>query len=292
MQPVHHATPVGFVGLGNLGQAMALRLLHSGWSLSVCDPVRERAHPCAQAGARVASGPRDLAECGVVALAVPDDAAVRDVLESPHGLLQHMAEGSIVLLHSTVLPETVIDLHEIAGRQGVALLDVPVSGGADRAAEGQLTLMVGGDDAAVEVARGLLDSLGEDVRHVGPAGAGTAVKLANQLMMFSALAGAQEGLELAGAYGVRERDVLEVVWTSLGDSWVARNWGFFDQMADAYDRNGTPLGQRSWSKDLWDVVTAARGAGLRLPVAGLLSQYLADRVERHAAAARRQQESS
>lgn len=292
MQRLNDTTRVGFAGLGNLGQAMALRLLRSGWRLSVYDPVRERATACAQAGAEIAGQPGDFAHCGAVALAVPDDDAVRDVLEGPHGLLERLAQGSVVLLHSTVLPETAIDLHETAGRRGIALLDVPVSGGAERASEGQLTLMIGGEANVAEAARGLLDSLGEDVRHVGPAGAGAAVKLANQLMMFSALAGAQEGLELAGAFGVEEGDVLDVVRTSLGDSWVARNWGFFDRMADAYDHNGTPLAQRSWSKDLWDVVTAARGAGLRLPVAGLLSQYLADRVERHAAAVRGRQEGS
>jgi 3-hydroxyisobutyrate dehydrogenase-like beta-hydroxyacid dehydrogenase len=166
--------------------------------------------------------------------------------------------------------------------RGGGLLDAPVSGGADRALEGDLTVMVGGDAEVVARARPLLDAVGSDVRHVGPSGAGAAVKLANQLMMLSALAGAYEALDLAQAYGVDARTVLDTVATGTGDSWVARNWGFFDGVARAYDEGGTPVRYRPWSKDLWDVVAAAREADIDVPVAALLSQVVAARVEAHA----------
>jgi 3-hydroxyisobutyrate dehydrogenase len=76
--------------------------------------------------------------------------------------------------------------------------------------------------------------------------------------------------------------VLEVAGTSTGDSWVARHWGFFDQVASAYDEAGTEVRFRPWSKDLWEVVAAARAADVDVPVAGLLAQTLAEVVERHA----------
>jgi 3-hydroxyisobutyrate dehydrogenase-like beta-hydroxyacid dehydrogenase len=142
--------------------------------------------------------------------------------------------------------------------------------------------MVGGEAAILERAQPVLDAVGSDVRHVGPSGAGCAVKLANQLMMLSALAGAHEALDLARAYDVDERVVLDAVATSTGDSWVARNWGFFDDVARAYDEGGTPVRERPWSKDLWDVVAAARAADVAVPVAGVLAQLLAARVEDHA----------
>jgi 3-hydroxyisobutyrate dehydrogenase len=72
--------------------------------------------------------------------------------------------------------------------------------------------------------------------------------------------------------------VLEAVTTSTGDSWVARDWGFFDDVSRAYDEGGTPVRERPWSKDLWDVVAA----DVPVPVAGLLAQFLAARVEGHA----------
>jgi 3-hydroxyisobutyrate dehydrogenase-like beta-hydroxyacid dehydrogenase len=272
---------VGFVGLGNIGQPMTRALLRAGLHVAVLDTAPEKAEPCVAEGARAVTRPDDLADCAVVALAVPDDDAVEVVL-CESGLLTALASDAIVIVHSTILPATARRLAGVAGERGIGLLDAPVSGGAERALAGELTVMVGGDAAVVERARPLLDAVGNDVRHVGPSGAGSAVKLANQLMMLSALAGAHEALDLARAYDVDDRVVLDAVATSTGDSWVARNWGFFDDVARAYDEGGTPVRERPWSKDLWDVVAAARAADVAVPVAGLLAQLLAARVEDHA----------
>jgi len=256
---------VGFVGLGNIGLPMARALLRAGHELTVHDVSEEKVAACVSEGARAGD---DFAGCEVVCLAVPDDAAVEQVLAG-------LADETVVLVHSTILPAT-------ARRFGPNVLDAPVSGGPDRALSGELTVMVGGDADVVERARPVLDALGTDVRHVGPSGAGAAVKLANQLMMFSALAGVHEALEFAGAYDVDPQTVLDAVASSTGDSWVARNWGFFDDVSRAYDEGGTPVRMRPWSKDLWDVVAAARDAEVDVPVAALLSQVLAARVEAHA----------
>jgi 3-hydroxyisobutyrate dehydrogenase len=273
---------VGFVGLGNLGLPMAQTLVRSGWSVSAYDAEPSRAQECARAGATAAGSPREAAGCGLVALAVPDDEAVSGLLTGADGLLESMEPGSVVVVHSTVLPKTALELSEAGRSHGIGVLDAPVSGGPARAAEGDLTVMVGGDTDAVGRADELLRTVGSDVLHVGPSGAGAAVKLANQLMLFSTLAGTHEALRLAAAYDVPEDEVLRAARTSLGDSWVVRNWGFFDEMAEAYDSVGTPVRERSWSKDLWDVVATARDTGLQLPVAGLLAQHVTGVVEEHA----------
>jgi 3-hydroxyisobutyrate dehydrogenase-like beta-hydroxyacid dehydrogenase len=272
---------VGFVGLGNIGQPMTRALLHAGLDVVVLDAAPEKADPCVAEGARAVTRAEDLAGCDVVALAVPDDDAVEAVL-CGSGLLDALAADAIVIVHSTILPTTARRLAGAARERAIGLLDAPVSGGAERALNGELTVMVGGDAAVLARARRVLDAVGGDVRHVGPSGAGSAVKLANQLMMLSALAGAYEALDLARAYDVDERVVLDAVATSTGDSWVARNWGFFDEVARAYDEGGTPVRERPWSKDLWDVVAAARAADVAVPVAGVLGQLLAARVEDHA----------
>ena len=289
---------VGFAGLGNIGRPMAATLLRAGWSLTVLDTAVDKAKALEADGARVADSAADLADCDTLVLVVPDDAAVESILEGPDGWLragrasggdERTEGGRTVVVHSTIMPETAARLAGVAAEHGVAFLDAPVSGGADRADAGDLTIMVGAEAQALQDARPLLDTLGSTVLLVGPAGAGAATKLANQLMMLSALAGAMEALELAAAHGVSEEKVLESVATSTGDSWVARNWGFFDRIAAAYDAGGTPPRERPWSKDLFEVVAAARAVDLRVPVAGLLAQVLADRVEAHAAQARESQ---
>ena len=234
MDPVDRSTRIGWVGLGNLGQAMALALARDGWPMSVRDATPEKAEPLAAEGARVVESPAELRDCGVVAVVVPDDAAAEAVLEGPDGVFgAGLAPGSVVVVHSTVLPGTAQRLAEAAAEHGLELLDAPVSGGADRALDGDLTIMVGGEASTLERVRPVLDRLGSQVLHAGPAGAGEATKLANQLMMCAALAGTHEALDLAERYGVAREAVLEAVATSTGDSWVARNWGFFDRTAAA-----------------------------------------------------------
>lgn len=278
---------VGFVGLGNLGLPMALTLLRDGWSVTVLDKVADRAEDAVAAGAGQTAAVADLADCAAVAVAVPDDRAVEELLTGDAGLFARLSAGALVVVHSTILPSTAVRIQELGAAHDVEVMDAPVSGGPERAATGDLTVMVGGAPASVERARPLLETVAAEICAVGPPGAGAAAKLANQLMMFATLAGAYEALDLAAAFGVQEDAILAAVGTSLGDSWVARNWGFFDDMAHAYDDVGTPLRERPWSKDLWDVVATARETGLSLPVAGLLAQHLAGRVEEHAQAARR-----
>lgn len=273
---------VGFVGLGNIGQPMSRALLRDGWQLRVLDRDAAKAVPLEEEGARVVSEVSDLAECQVVALAVPDDAAVRSVLEGPGGLFALLGAGAAVVVHSTVLPATARELAAEADRHGVLWVDAPVSGGDERALAGELAVMVGAEPEAFDQVRPLLESVGSSVLHMGPPGAGAAAKLANQLVMFSALAGLHEALAMAGAYEVPEERVLEALTTGLGDTWVGRNWGFFDRVALAYDAGGTPVSERPWSKDLREAVEAGTAVGVDLPVARLLAQTLADRVEARA----------
>lgn len=270
---------IGFVGLGNLGLPMVKALLRAGHEVTAYDVRAEAVQAAAKDGARAASSLDDLAGCDTLALAVPDDTAVDSVIEA---VADCLAPHALVVVHSTILPDTARRLGIRLTEREFRFLDAPVSGGADRAERGTLTVMAGGDPGVLESARTYLDAIAETVVHVGTAGAGAAAKLANQLMMFAALAGAHEALALARAYDVPEEKVLQVTRTSTGDSWVARTWGFFDQVAAAYDAASVPVRNRPWSKDLWDVVAAARAADLVLPVAGLLAQTLAQTVERHA----------
>jgi 3-hydroxyisobutyrate dehydrogenase-like beta-hydroxyacid dehydrogenase len=272
-------TTVGLAGLGNLGLPLASTLVRAGWHLAVLDSAPERAEPAVALGATAVPDVAALADRDVLLLAVPDDAAVEQVLD---GYLAVDRPGRAVVVHSTVLPQTATRLAAVAAAHGVDLLDAPVSGGAERAASGTLTVMAGGEAATLERLRPLLDTVGDPVLHVGPVGAGAAAKLANQLTMFANLAGVYEAIDFATAHGVAADALLTALETSLGDSWIARNLDFWVRTAAAYDRNGTPVSARPWSKDLAEVVQAAQAADVPVPLAGWLAQTVAERVETHA----------
>ncbi|ADX74562.1 beta-hydroxyacid dehydrogenase, 3-hydroxyisobutyrate dehydrogenase [Pseudarthrobacter phenanthrenivorans Sphe3] len=271
---------VGFVGLGDIGMPMAQRLIEQGFSVIALDTDGAKSAALASSGAEVAEAAADLYDCDVVGLAVPDDSAVEEILLA-NGLLDGLAEGSVVLIHSTILPETARRLAEQGARRGVTVSDAPVSGGAARARQGDLAVMLGGDPQVMTTAGKVLDALASNAVHLGPSGAGAATKLANQLAMLAALAALHEGLSLAEHYGAEEKTVLQVLGYGTGSSWVGQNWGFFDDLVRTYNATGVPLKNRPWSKDLWDVVASARAAELRVPLAGVLSQVLPDAVEQH-----------
>ena len=203
---------VGFIGLGQIGAPMAHRWLDWSAGLTVFDVAPEATEPFAEAGARVAASPAEVAERStVVSVMVRDDDQVREVLCGTDGILVGAAPGSVVVVHSTVAPDTPAELAAIAAERDVHLLDAPVSGGFMGAHEGTLALMVGGSDEAVAIAREPLERFGTLVAHLGPVGAGTRAKLARNLVTFASYAAAGEACRLAEAAGVDLALLGEVV---------------------------------------------------------------------------------
>jgi 3-hydroxyisobutyrate dehydrogenase len=197
---------VGFVGLGNIGKPMALRLAGAdGIDLSVYDVMPEPLAELAAAGATVAESVAALAvRSDVVCVMVRDDDQVRDVLGEILGVA---GDAQTVVIHSTVSPATPAELADTAARHGVKVVDAPVSGGAMGAADGTLAIMVGGTDEAFAAARPALEAMGSLVTHAGPIGAGTKLKLARNLMHFVAFTAATEAQRLAEAAGL---DLVEL----------------------------------------------------------------------------------
>lgn len=203
------APVVGFVGLGNIGRPMALRLAGSELALVVYDVAPEPRAQLGAAGAKVADSVADLAAAAdVVCVMVRDDEQVRDVLAQ---VLAVARPGQTVVIHSTVAPGTPAALAEVAAPHGVRVVDAPVSGGAMGAAEGTLAILVGGADDAFAAVRPALEVMGSKVVHAGPIGAGTRFKLARNMMHFVAFTAATEAQRLAEAAGLSLKDLGEVV---------------------------------------------------------------------------------
>ena len=271
---------VAVIGLGNLGGPITRALLDAGWRVTVSDRNQDRVLPLLEHGALAPAANSQPAD--VVLLVVPDDGAVRAVLEGEEGLLARGGVRTAVIVHSTLLPETAEHLARLCADHDVSFVDAPVSGGAARARAGDLTVMVGAQAAALQDVGAVLETVGSRVLHVGPPGAAAATKLANQIMMLSALAGVYEAVDLAGAYGVDAETVLDAVATGTGASWVSQNWDFFPETARAYTEAGTPVRDRPWVKDLHEAVLAARARDVTVPVSALLAQTIGERIEREA----------
>ena len=204
---------VGFVGLGNIGKPMALRLAtapaEQGLEVTVHDVASEPVAELAAAGAEVADSVAELAAAvDVLCVMVRDDDQVREVMGQVLGTAR---DGLTVVLHSTVAPGTPFQLSDTAARHGVAVLDAPVSGGPMGAADGTLAIMVGGDDEAYAAARPALEVMGSKVVHAGPIGAGTRFKLARNLLHFVSFTAVTEAQRLAEAAGLDLRALGEVV---------------------------------------------------------------------------------
>ena len=205
---------VGFVGLGIMGRGMAANVLRSGGELAV---YRRRPLPdeLVAAGVVAATSPADLAgKAGTIITVLPDDEVVREVVMGPQGILHGAAPGTVVIDMSTISPTTARDLHAVAGEEGVAFVDAPVSGGERGAQEGTLSIMVGADPDIFEDIRPLLEMIGTRVIRIGGPGAGQVAKAANQIVVGLTIQAVAEALALAGRSG--EVDVQRVREALLG----------------------------------------------------------------------------
>jgi 3-hydroxyisobutyrate dehydrogenase-like beta-hydroxyacid dehydrogenase len=262
---------VGFIGLGQIGGPMAARL--AGWpgGLVVFDVVDAATESAAAAGAVVANSVAHLGGMvDLVSVMVRDDEQVREVVAE---LLTTARPGTVVAIHSTIRAETAEELAPGAAERGVALLDVPVSGGFMGAHEGTLAAMVGGDRAAYDRAKPVFERWATVVVHMGDVGAGTRTKLARNLMHFIAYPGAGAAQRLAEAAGLDLGKLARVVRHSdsvtggPGAIMVRDRTGLLDPGDGLYDIfcHTRELGE----KDLTLALEMADGLGLDLPLAQL-----------------------
>lgn len=217
---------VGLIGLGAMGLPMGRRLLSNGYDLSVVPHNnREPAEELRQLGAHIAERPSQLVDqCDAIITIVPDVPHVQEVLFADGGLSGAARPGLLLIDMSTVTPSAARHYHELLSDKGVDVLDAPVSGGPMRAADGTLTIMVGGKQEVFERAKPLLSTLGKQVVHVGGPGAGQTVKLANQLMISIIMIANAEALSLGVRAGIPLETLVEVIGTSSGSNYLMQSW--------------------------------------------------------------------
>jgi 3-hydroxyisobutyrate dehydrogenase len=221
-----NASRVAFIGLGNMGQGMAGRLLETGYQLNLYNRTPARAEDLVRRGARLFGSPKDACQ-GVDAVIsmVADDAASRAIWLERNGILAaDLAKNAFAIECSTLSHEWVIDLSTRCQAQSLRYIDAPVTGLPDVAAAGALTLLVGADADDLQGARGVLGSLSGRVIRFGPVGSGTAYKLIINMMGAVQIASAAEGLAIAERVGLDIAAVVDAMTSSQAASpQVIRN---------------------------------------------------------------------
>jgi 3-hydroxyisobutyrate dehydrogenase len=213
---------VGFLGLGAIGTPMAAHLARRG-PLTVWNRTAARAVEfTTRHGASVAATPREAAAVAeVVVTCLGNSADVAGLLEGPDGLLAGLRPGALLLDCTSGDPATSRRIAERLAARGVAFADAPVSGGTNGAEAGTLTVMVGADAATFARARPVLEAFGRHIEHVGPVGAGDALKAVNQAFLALNILAAGEGLAALVKAGLAPRTALEVLNASSGRSFVS-----------------------------------------------------------------------
>ncbi|WP_407662387.1 NAD(P)-dependent oxidoreductase [Mycolicibacterium palauense] len=190
---------LGYIGLGNMGAPMARRWLDWPGGLTVFDVRAEAMTPFAEAGAAAAGSLAEVATGDIISVTVLNDEQVREVVGE---LAAHAAPGTVIAIHSTIRPETAVELAEKLRPQGIHVVDAPVTGGGAAAEKGELATMVGADRAVYERVKPVFKRWASMVIHAGEPGAGTRMKLARNMLTFTYYAAGCEALRLAEAAGL------------------------------------------------------------------------------------------
>jgi 2-hydroxymethylglutarate dehydrogenase len=211
---------VGFIGLGAMGLPMARRVAAAGHQLlTTVHRNREPAEALAAAGARIVATPAEVAALADVVITVlPADAQLRETALGSNGLLHGFSTGKILIEMTTSTAFTIREVEESLNKAGGRVLDAPVSGGTTAAADGTLTIMVGGDAGLLEQCRPLLDIMGTNIVHVGGVGQGKVVKIVNQALAAIHLLAIGEAFALGVRCGADPKVLYEVIRTSSGHS--------------------------------------------------------------------------
>ncbi len=216
---------VGFIGLGDIGEPMATRILAGAYPVASCAHRRRRAIDALKArGLKEMEDPRAVGQhSDILITMVVDETQTDTVLRGDHGALKGLRSGSVVIVMSTVSPQYCQALAAEVSKLGISVLDCPVSGGRGRAEQGRLALICGGEKETVDRCQPVLAAMGS-VHHCGGIGMGQVAKLANQALVVTHFRLLEEARSMADSYGMNLEQLMDVLRQSTGTSWVVENW--------------------------------------------------------------------
>jgi 3-hydroxyisobutyrate dehydrogenase len=264
---------VAFIGLGVMGYPMAGHLAAKGHDVTVYNRTRAKADKwAAEHGGNAVATPAEAAKGAEIVFAcVGNDEDLRSVTTGTDGAFAGMARDAVFVDHTTASAEVAREMGAIATERGFYFLDAPVSGGQAGAENGQLTVMVGGDPAAFERARPVIDAFAKSCVLLGPVGSGQLTKMVNQICIAGLVQGLAEGMNFAQRAGLDGAKVVEVISKGAAQSWQMDNRAL-TMLAGKFDFGFAIDWMR---KDLAICLAEGRRNGARLPVAALVDQFYA-----------------
>ena len=266
-------TRIGWIGTGVMGRWMCQHLLTKGFKATVYNRTKDKAKPLLEQGAAWADTPKQVAEKSDVVFAIvgfPKD--VREVFLGPQGALAGSKAGTVLVDMTTSEPSLAREIYDAAKAKGVYAVDAPVSGGDIGARNAALSIMVGGDAAAIEAIKPLLECMGKTIVHQGPAGAGQHTKMVNQVLIATNMIGVCEALLYGYKAGLDLKTVLQSVGGGAAASWSLNNLG-----PRIIDRNFEPgFFVEHFIKDMGIALDESKKMGIVMPGLALANQlYLA-----------------
>ena len=262
---------VAFIGLGVMGYPMAGHLIKSGHAVSVYNRSADKAERWREEfeGAIFATPALAAADCDFVCVCVGNDDDVRQVVLGDDGVLAGMKAGSVLIDHTTASAELARELAQLAGERGINFLDAPVSGGQAGAENGQLTIMVGGEEAAYRQAAPVFAAYSRFSKLLGSAGSGQLAKMVNQICITGIVEGLAEGLSFARNAGLDCEALIETISKGAAGSWQMEN-RHKTMLAGEYDFGFAVDWMR---KDLSIALAEAERNGTQLPLARLVDGF-------------------
>src|SRR5882672_3986620 len=258
-----NTTNIGWIGLGKMGTPMSARLIKAGFPVRVYNRNNEKALEIE--GATVAPSPSTLIQQSeVILIMVSDDPAIREIFAGDHGLLSAKTTGKIIINMSTVSPEISKEMASLCMEKNNHYLDAPVSGSVKQAEDGQLVVMVGGEEKVFQEVKPILECLGKLAMLVGSHGAGNAAKLAINILLAFHAQGLAESVVFARQNNIKTEDLLNLINNSaLGNT-------FSKIKGDAIIQNNyrAVFALKHIAKDL----RLAKGEGLATPLAKVVFQ--------------------
>jgi 3-hydroxyisobutyrate dehydrogenase-like beta-hydroxyacid dehydrogenase len=267
---------LGYIGLGNMGAPMAKRLVDWPGGVTVFDVRAEAMTPLAEVGATLADSVADVATADIISVTVLNDGQVRDVVGE---LAANAKPGTVIAIHSTISPDTAVELAEQLAPQGIHIIDAPVSGGGGAAEKGELAVMVGAEREVYERVKPAFKQFASVVVHAGEPGAGTRMKLARNMLTFTSYAAAGEAMKLAAAAGIDLQVLGRVVRHTDAQSGGPGAVVVRDDIADLNPDNFLygPLAHARdlGEKDLSLALALGETVGVDLPMAEMALKNLA-----------------
>lgn len=261
---------VGFIGVGNIGNPMCANVIKGGHQVVVHDLVEAHAENLIELGATWADSPAAVAsQTEVVLTSLPGPPEVTTVLRGANGILEGAEQGLVCFDLSTNLPSTVKQLAERAAEQGVIFLDSPVSNGVQGAIDATLAVMVGGDQAAFDAYRHVLECIGAHVFHMGELGMGALAKITNNMVSIGSGQLIIEALVMAEAAGLDADKAYEVMSVASAQNYVRNVPTLLDRSFD-----DAQFFLQWAAKDVSLAVQVAREAGIPSPMASAASDML------------------